>query len=239
MTNLEPLLDLQAHDLALDRLRHRRATLPERAAVVDTTALVIALAGEADDVRARRDAVASDERKLDDEAQGISAQASSAEQKLYSGEVSSPKELQALQADVESLRRHQRLVEDRQLAMMEQREPLDAQLAELEAGRSAAETSLAAAGEALTTAEVAVDAEIGTETDARAEVAASISGELLATYERCREKGNGVGAARLVGGTCQGCHLSVPSTEVDAIRHAPADQVSYCDNCGCILVLAS
>ena len=239
MTNLEPLLDLQAHDLALDRLRHRRATLPERAAVVDTTALVIALAGEADDVRARRDAVAIDERKLDDEAQEISAQALSAEQRLYSGEVSSPKELQALQADVESLRRHQRLVEDRQLAMMEQREPLDAQLAELEAGRSAAETSLAAAGEALTTAEAAVDAEIGTETAARAEAAISISGELLSTYERCRHKGNGVGAARLVGGTCQGCHLSVPSTEVDAIRHAPADQVSYCDNCGCILVLAS
>jgi hypothetical protein len=131
------------------------------------------------------------------------------------------------------------LVEDRQLATMEQREPLDAQLTELEAGRGAAEADLAAAGEALTTAEAAVDAEIGTETDARAEVAASISGELLSTYERCREKGNGVGAARLVGGTCQGCHLSVPSTEVDAIRHAPADQVSYCDNCGCILVLAS
>jgi predicted nucleic acid-binding Zn-ribbon protein len=239
VTNLEPLLDLQERDLALDRLRHRRATLPERPAVVDATALVAALTGEVDDVRARRDLIASDERRLDDEAQGISSQATSAEKRLYSGEISSPKELQALQADVESLRRHQRAVEDRQLAAMERREPLDARLVELEAGRGSAEAELAAAGDALAAAEAAVDAEVATETVARAEVAAPISDELLSTYERCREKGNGVGAARLVGGTCQGCHLSVPSTEIDAIRHAPADQVSYCDNCGCILVLAS
>jgi hypothetical protein len=239
VTNLEPLLDLQECDRALDRLRHRRATLPERGAVVDATTQVAALTGEADDVRARHDGVASEERRLDHEAQGIAAQAASAEQKLYSGEISSPKELQALQADVESLRRHQRSVEDRQLATMEQREPLDVRLAELEAGRGAAEAGLAAALDALTANEAAVDTEIAAGTDARAEVAARISGEMLSTYERCREKGNGVGAARLVGGTCQGCHLSVPSTEVDAIRRAPADQVSYCDNCGCILVLTS
>jgi len=239
VTNLEPLLDLQERDLALDRLRHRRKTLPERIAVAQATTQAAALTSEVDDVRALRDEVAGAERRLDDEAQGISAQAAGAERKLYSGEISSPKELQALQADVESLRRHQRSVEDRQLATMEQREPLDARLAELEAGRGAAEADLAAARDALTAAEAAVDAEIGTETDSRAAVAAVISGELLSTYERCREKGNGVGAARLVGGTCQGCHLSVPSTEVDAIRHAPADQVSYCDNCGCILVLTS
>ena len=239
LTNLEPLLDLQARDLALDRLRHRRTTLAERTAVASATALVAGLSAEADVTRVQRDEVATEERRLDDEAQRISAQATSAERKLYSGEISSPKELQALQADVESLRRHQRSVEDRQLATMEQREPLDAQLADLEAGGRTAATDLAAALDALSTAEAEIDAEIATETDARAGVAASISGEMLSTYERCREKGNGVGAARLVGGTCQGCHLSVPSTEVDAIRHAPADQVSYCDNCGCILVLSS
>ena len=122
---------------------------------------------------------------------------------------------------------------------MEQREPLDARLAELAAGLASAEAAVSVARDALGAAEAAVDAEIVAETAARAEVDAGISAELLSTYERCRAKGNGVGAARLVGGTCQGCHLSVPSTEVDAIRHAAPDQVSHCDNCGCILVLTS
>jgi len=239
VTNLEPLLDLQARDTTLDQLRHRHATLPERARLASAEALVASLTADAGVVGAERDTVAAEERRLDDEAQGISAQAMSAEQKLYSGEISSPKELQALQADVESLRRHQRSVEDRQLATMEQREPLDARFIELAAGRASAEAAVSVARDALGAAEAAVDSEIVAETAARAEVGAGISAELLSTYERCRVKGNGVGAARLVGGTCQGCHLSVPSTEVDAIRHAPADQVSYCDNCGCILVLTS
>ena len=237
--NLEPLLALQERDLALDRLRHRHATLPEREVVTNAIALVATLAAEADGVRKRRDEIASEERRLDAEAQGISGHAGAAEQKLYSGEISSPKELQALQADVESLRRHQRSVEDRQLLAMEQREPLDARLSELEAAHAAAEADLAVACDALSAAEAAIEAEVTVETDARAVLAAPISAVLIDTYERCRTKGNGVGAARLVGGTCQGCHLSVPSTEVDAIRHAPADQVSYCDNCGCILVLTS
>jgi hypothetical protein len=239
VTSLEPLLDLQARDTTLDQLRHQHTTLPERAALASAELLVASLSADAEVVRAERDTVAAEERRLDDEAQGISAQAASAEHKLYSGEISSPKELQALQADVESLRRHQRSVEDRQLVAMEQREPLDARLAELESARASAEADGSVARDALAAAAAAVDAEIATETEARAEVAATISADLLATYERCRAKGNGVGAARLVGGTCQGCHLSVPSTEVDAIRHAPADQVSHCDNCGCILVLTS
>jgi predicted nucleic acid-binding Zn-ribbon protein len=32
--------------------------------------------------------------------------------------------------------------------------------------------------------------------------------------------------------------LSIPSTEVERIRRAPDGSVSYCDNCGAILVPA-
>ena len=44
------------------------------------------------------------------------------------------------------------------------------------------------------------------------------------------------GAARLVGGSCSGCHLVLPSMEVDRIRKAPPDAVITCDQCGRILV---
>ena len=60
---------------------------------------------------------------------------------------------------------------------------------------------------------------------------------LVVEYERRRARAAaGVGVARLVGKTCQGCHLSIPSTEVARIRRAPEGTISYCDNCGCILV---
>jgi hypothetical protein len=51
------------------------------------------------------------------------------------------------------------------------------------------------------------------------------------------EQAKGIGIARLVGNTCQGCRLTIPATEVDRIRKAgPDDPVFQCDNCGAILV---
>jgi uncharacterized protein len=236
VTALEPLLVLQERDLALDRLRHRRAELPERAALAGAEARADELRASIERLRADCDDVAREETRLGDEAGSLAEQAASHEKRLYSGEVSSPRELQALQTDVEQLRRHQRAVEDRQLAAMERREPLDERIGALEGELRAAEGESRSAGEALAAAEASIDAEVATETTARDEVSAGIDGELLGEYERRRLKANGIGAARLVGNTCQGCHLTIPATEVDRIRKAAGGTVAYCDNCGCILV---
>jgi predicted nucleic acid-binding Zn-ribbon protein len=45
-----------------------------------------------------------------------------------------------------------------------------------------------------------------------------------------------MGAARLIGGNCQACHLSLPATEVDRIRHMAPDAIARCEHCGAILV---
>jgi hypothetical protein len=71
---------------------------------------------------------------------------------------------------------------------------------------------------------------------ARDEAAAAVDGALVADYERRREHSHGVGAARLVGFTCQGCHLSIPAAVVDRLRRESDGPLAYCDNCGCILV---
>ncbi len=239
MIDLEPLLVLQEHDLALDRLRHRHATLPERAVVSEGEARALTLDSEIGRVRDERDEVAAEERRLDDEATSLSGQAVAAEAKLYSGEIASPRELQALQADVEQLRRHQRDVEDRQITVMERREPLDTRFAELESEVTIAAADLDAARRALAEAEGAVDAAIVTEVAAREAAASGLADDLVREYERCREKAKGAGAARLVAGTCQGCHLSIPATEVDRLRRNADEEIGHCDNCGCILVLST
>lgn len=236
MTVLEPLLTLQERDLALARLRHRLDTLPEREQLHTLEARRAAAEAEAAQVRAEREAIAAEEKRFDDEARLLADQAMAAEAKLYGGEVTSPKELQALQADVTMLKRHRSSVEDRQLAQMEQREPLDARLAELDAAVAAIDAELATAREALGTAEAEVGGELAHEEQARGEVAGGIDGALLAAYEDRRAQAKGVGAARLVGMTCQGCHLSIPATEAERIRTAPDGTVEHCDNCGTILV---
>jgi hypothetical protein len=236
VSRLEPLLALQERDLSLDRLRHRRETLPERDAAATAAAAVGDLEASIERTRVERDEIAREETKFEHEARSLAEQATAAEQKLYSGEIASPRELQALQTDVEQLKRHQRGIEDRQLVAMERREPLDARIVVLGTELATATDEAARAHDALVAAEAAVDAETGTERAARDELVAGIEPDLVTAYDTARVKANGVGAARLVGNTCQGCHLTIPSTEVERIKKSVDGEVGHCDNCGTILV---
>ncbi|MBV8950565.1 MAG: hypothetical protein JOZ99_06805 [Actinobacteria bacterium] len=238
MSALETLLELQDRDLALDRLRHRRATLPQRAAVAAAEAQLTALRPRLDDVRSRRDEVSREERRLDDEAAALEQRAAEVEKRLYSGEVSSPRELQAMQADVEQLRRHRGGVEDEELTLMERREALDGEVGELEAQAAELERQLQEQRDALGVEEAAVDREIAGEAAVRDGLVGGVAPALLQLYDRCRTAARGVGAARLVGRTCQGCHLDIPATEAERIHRDPEGTVAHCDNCGCILVPA-
>jgi predicted nucleic acid-binding Zn-ribbon protein len=233
---LERLLVVQEHDLALDRLRHRRESLPERAMLADVRKRLDGVAGELADLSARRDVVRSEEKRLDDEAEALGARAAEADHKLYSGTVTSPRELQAMQADVDMLKKHRSDLEDRELEVMEQRELLDTEIETRERATKDATAEAARLAELIATAEAEIDAEAAAEQQARAEAASGVSDALLRDYEVRRARNRGAGAARLVGATCQACHLSIPSTEAEQIRRAAGASVAYCDNCGAILV---
>jgi uncharacterized protein len=233
---LEALLLVQEHDTARDRLRHRRAALPERAELESGSTQLRTLDAQTRETRGRRDAVLADERRLDDDARTLGARADEADAKLYSGTVSSPRELQAMQADVEMLRRQRSDLEDQELEVMEAREALDAQLATLEADMAIVAADVERLRSVITDAETEIDEELAKEDTARAQQAAAVPASLLADYERRRTRNRGAGAARLVGTTCAACHLSIPSTEAERIRRDAGAVVAYCDNCGAILV---
>jgi hypothetical protein len=233
---LEALLLVQEHDTARDRLRHRRASLPERAALEAEGAKLRELETQATEVRTRRDAVLADERRLDDEARSLGARADEVDKQLYSGSTNSPRELQAMQADVDMLRRQRSDLEDRELEVMEARELLDGELASLEADIGRIGTEIDRLRELIAAAEGEIDAELAEEDAAWAAQAAGVPEPLLADYQRRRAQNKGAGAARLVGATCTACHLSIPSTEAEQIRKSDGAETSYCDNCGAILV---
>jgi predicted nucleic acid-binding Zn-ribbon protein len=233
---LETLLTLQEHDAALDRLAHRRASLPERETITRGLAAGSVLDGEIRGWTEQHDELAREEQRLDDEARSLHTKAAEVEARMYSGEVSSPKELQAMQSDVEQLRRHQRMLENRELELMEAREPVDAALADLATRRSVLARELVGAQQRLESAETELDTEIANARAARDGTAAGIDAALVGEYERRRARANGVGVARLVGNTCQGCHLTIPASEAERIKKLPEGSLGTCDNCGCILV---
>ena len=70
----------------------------------------------------------------------------------------------------------------------------------------------------------------------RVAIAGDIPADLLALYEKIRADHGGVGAAPLHRGTCQGCRLTLPPHEIEALRAAPPESVIRCEECRRILV---
>lgn len=236
MSVLEDLLVVQEHDTAADRLRHKKETLPERARLSEVETAIGALGASIVDVGGRRDEVARREQRHEDELASIEAKISEVEKRLYSGEVSAPRELQAMEADIASLKRHRSDVEDRVLETVQEWEPLEVEVSTLEEQRSALEAEAGRLRDAIAAQSTEIDAELATELEARTNAAAPIPEPLLSQYERLRAMNGGVGAARLVNGRCAGCHLTLPATELDRIRRGDPDTVVLCDQCGRILV---
>lgn len=231
---LEDLLTLAERDTVLEQLRHRRDTLPEREQLVAISAAHQRIAAQRSEISSERAGVAAEEKRLDDEASSLESRATDIERRMYSGEITSPKELQAMQADVEQLQKLRSGLEDSELEVMGKRENLDAALNELTDQENKLLAEQATVTEALSQSEQTIDSELAEAERLRAEIASQIEPSLVAEYEKSRAKS--AGAARLSGVTCEGCRLSIPTTEAERIRKQPAGTIEHCPNCGCILV---
>jgi predicted nucleic acid-binding Zn-ribbon protein len=233
---LAALLDLQDLDATLDRLRHRRAHLPERAELAALHARVADTEARRAAVVAVRDEVAAREQALEDELRATEARAGEVDRRLYGGQVSASRDLQAMAGDVASLRARASDLEDRALAVLEEREPLDAEVAERDDELRRLSADATALAVRVEEADTAVMAEMAEAEARRSAVAAAVPAGLMPEYDRLRARLGGVAAARLVGSRCDGCHLTLPATELDEIRRQPPDAVVNCDNCGRILI---
>jgi predicted nucleic acid-binding Zn-ribbon protein len=230
------LLDLQAHDTQIDQLRHRRASLPARAQLVAAEAALARLAGERATVQAGRDGLGRDQKRLEDEVAAVEAKAEHENATLYSGTVTSPRALQDLQAEIESLRRRQSSLEDGIIELMEQIEPLDADLDRLAAAAAEQEAAAEAARVEITAGEAEIDVVLDQALAERDVLAATVEAGLLAEYEQLRATFGGVGVARLEGGRCSGCQLTLSAVERDRIKNLPPDTLVHCEECGRLLV---
>jgi predicted nucleic acid-binding Zn-ribbon protein len=229
------LLDVQDADTRIAQAKHRRANLPVLAQIAE-------LAGRAQDLDVMRGQalvevtdIQREVTKAEDDVQSVRARAERDNARLNSGE-GTPRDLQALQSELEALAKRQSALEDVELEAMERLEEAQSRVTAA-ATQVAAITAQVAELEVARDAEfAAIDAELEELAAARAAAAQGLDAGLLALFEKLRVSGGGVGAARLVGGQCQGCHMSINSVELARIENAPEDDVVRCEDCGRILV---
>ncbi len=158
------------------------------------------------------------------------------QQRLDSGAVTSPKDLESLQREITSLAKRQGDLEDVVLEVMERRESAQERVTELTARVSAVQAKVDDATARRDAATQALDDENATVTKERELVAGSVPADLLELYDRLRAQSGGVGAARLYQRRCEGCRLELNITEVNDVKAASPDTVLRCENCHRILV---
>lgn len=230
------LLDVQELDSRIDRLAHRRRTLPELAEITDLRKQRDEAAADVVVAQTEVDDLGREQRKADADVEQVKSRRARDQRRLDQGQVGSPKELQNLQHEIETLERRISDLEDAELDVMERLETAQAQLDQLQASIGEYDEGLRELEKRRDAATAEIDAEVREAESERGQIVAGLPDDLLKLYERLRGSHGGVGAAALVQRRCQGCQLELNAADLREIAAAPEDEVLRCEECQRILV---
>jgi predicted nucleic acid-binding Zn-ribbon protein len=152
---------------------------------------------------------------------------------LYSGKVKNPKELQDLQKEIVSLKKHLGTLEDQQLEAMLAQEESDerhngCQAALIQAQAAFAEHSAGWLGQ-----KDQLEHNLERLQTERLTAVSPVSGPDLKTYESIRKRKSGVAVTSVREGSCAVCGATIRPSELQAARSA--QDLVYCSTCGRIL----
>lgn len=233
---LHRLLEIQEQDTVVDQVRHRRSHHPLRAELDALDQQRATQAQKRDVAVAERDVIRRRQADLESEVATNAERLAGIERRMYSGEVSAARDLQAMSGEADAIKARTSRLEDLVLEAMEELEPAEAAASALESEA----VGLAARQEQLEAELAEADAILATEEAqhlaSRQALLSGVQADLLERYEKLRARLGGVAVASLHHGACGGCHLSLPATELDRIRKADPDVLIFCDQCGRILV---
>jgi len=229
------LLTVQDLDTKLAQARHRLANLPARQELDAVTAEAASL----EETRVEAGTAVTDLRrevtKAEDDVVTVRARADRDNKRMLSAGLA-PKELQALQSELDVLAKRQGDLEEIELDAMQRLEDAEAEATRVAVQIDAVATKATEVKARLHHEAADIDAEIVSLTAGRANAVAGIDEGLLALYEKLRAAQGGTGAAALKHGACQGCNMSLNPADLAHIEAAPADDIVRCEECGRILV---
>ncbi len=233
MTSVRQLLALQEVDLELAASRN---ALQEAEDLIGNTEELELAREEAalrkEELQAADSAFKDAEHEADDLRQKIEP----LEKKLYQGTILNPKELDDLQKDIESLKRRRGQLDDEAIVAMDALEAAQRADAEAQSRLDAMEKDHAAGQSELHARIGELKEEIAELEGERGEQAADVEPSLLQLYDRIAAIRQHRAVAKVEGGACQGCRLSLPSSLIQRARGGT--NVVQCSSCERILLVS-
>lgn len=156
-----------------------------------------------------------------------------AEASLYGGKVQNPKELQDLQADVASLKKHLAAVEEQELEAMMQLESSQAALQQAQADLEKMQSRLGIDNRHLIDEQESLERDLQGLQSERLAAMSAIDPRTLERYESIRQGHRGVAVVPVTDNACGGCGTTLTAALQQSARHAA--ELVCCPTCGRIL----
>jgi uncharacterized protein len=236
LTAQSALLDLQAQDSTLAQLHHRKKSLPEHARIQELEARASELEGARIEADTEVADLTRDQKKADSEVEQVKTRRARDEERLNSGAIGNPKDLESLQHELVALERRISSLEDDELEVMESLEEAQSRLTSVQAELASVKEELDQAVASRDAAVVVLDEQAADAQADRDRVAASVPDDLIALYDKVRAQYGGLGAAALRARRCEGCRLELNGADLRDLAAAPEDEVLRCPECSRILV---
>ena len=230
--SVHPLLQIQEIDTETEQLRHRRDTLEVRRDLDAARSERSDLQQQLEALGLQRIEVLTRQKRLEDEAAIVQAKADVDDNRLYSGEITAIRDLQALQDEIVGLRSRQGVLEERAIEALMEAEELSGQAEALEAQSAASDERVTVLEAELAAAEADIDAKIASLSAARIEVAAGAEAAAVDRYERLRQSFGPSTAVAFDPSSGCGCPHQMPAAEVARIKRGAEGEVHDCAECG-------
>lgn len=234
MSELESLYQVQQLDTRIFELRERLEDNPLKEELERLRGEEAECAKELSEAEEALEKSSRKQAALEDEIRSLDQKLSREEGKLYGGQVTNPKELRGLQAEVRSLKRKK---DELETALLEEMEGQDGVKARLEELRSRDRELLALIEEKsgfLEREMGEVASELAELERERERWSSGVGEELMQLYERLLAAKQNLAVVKVIEGVCQGCRVELPGKEYD--RFLRTEGVFRCSNCGRILV---
>jgi predicted nucleic acid-binding Zn-ribbon protein len=224
------LFRLQQIDNQLDEVRGRLAEI-ERLLVEDQ---ILSEARQAADRAGEAEATAQkDLRRADEDAKAQQTKLEQNQTSLYGGKVTNAKELQDLQMEAESLKKHLSGLEEIQLEKMMVYEESQSYLNKAKENLEAVRAQRAVENQALHSEQAKVETEAERLEGDRVTAAHGIPEEDMTNYLALRKSKAGLAVAKVQNKTCSACGAELSASLAQAARSP--NELAYCSTCKRIL----
>ncbi len=216
-------LELESNEQALSRITHQ----------IGESETLVALQNKLALEHKHLEELIRQQRSIEWEIDDLTTRLTTAEYELYSGRIRNPKELTNLQHEIDGLKAKRNQLEDKTLEIMDQVELTTKSAANINSDLKAMEAEWNSQQQQLSANLEQLKTKLTTLKQKRQLLTAEIDHQAVDAYHKLKKQ-RGTAVAKVEQGTCCGCHISLPVSELQQTR---SGSLVRCSSCGRILFL--